>query len=165
MSQPRRTPNVWDAPPRVPLVDPSSFMGKKPNKTIPVPSEYRRQTLARERDTLIYDIFVEANCSVVPHWDQGSGKIKSFDIYGAGSNLEKAVTHVNRWISNAHVKTKESSAWAKLPAYDANRWHYDRVEEKEKESKQRFKGPVPPPDDPDAPRHKVSPTIPSLLPY
>jgi hypothetical protein len=154
MSQPRRTPTVWDDSPRVPLVDPSSFAGKKPTKTIPVPPEYRRQTLSRERDTLIYDVLVEANCHVVPHWDQG--KIKSFDIYGSGHDLERAVTRINRWILSAHIKSKESSAWAKLPAYDPNKWYYDRVEEKEHESKQRFKEPAPQPEDPDAPKYTVS---------
>jgi hypothetical protein len=153
MAQPRRTPTVWDALPQAPLVDPSSFIGKKPSKTIPVPPEYRRHTLARERDTLVYDILVEANCHVVPHWDQG--KIKSFDIHGTGHSLEKAVTRINLWIASAHIKSKESSAWAKLPAHDPNKWYYDRVEEKEHESKQRYKGPIPLPDDPDAPKYAV----------
>jgi hypothetical protein len=135
-----------------------SFAGKKPNRTVTVPLEYQRQTLTRERDTLVNDVQVETNCHVDPHLDQG--KIKSFDIYGAGSNLNKAVARINEWISNAHTKSRESAAWAKLPAYDANKWHYDRVEEKENESKQRFKGPVPPQGDPDAPRHTVSWTVP-----
>jgi hypothetical protein len=154
MSPPRRPPTVWDASLRVPRVDPSSFAGKKPNRSIPVPSEYQRQTLARERDILVDHVLVEVNCYVVPHWDQG--KIRSFDIYGAGSNLDKAVAHINRWISNAHTKSMGSAAWAKMPAYDPNKWHYDRVEEKENESKHRFKGPVPLQGDPDAPRHTVS---------
>jgi hypothetical protein len=154
MDQPRRTPTVWDAPPQAPLVDPRSFIGKKPSKTISVPPEYRRETLARERDTLIYEILVEANCHVVPRWDQG--KVKSFDIHGTGRDLEKAVTRINSWIAKAYIKSKESSAWAKLPAYDPNKWYYDRVEEKELESKKRFKESVPLPDDPDAPKHTVS---------
>jgi hypothetical protein len=146
---------VWNAPAPAALVDPTAFIGKKPNKIIPVPPEYRRQTLTRERETLINDLRVDTNCHVVPHWDQG-GIIMSFDIYGTGSSVEKAIGRINQWISNAHVKAKAAASWAKLPGYNFNDWYYEQVEQHENIRKQLYKGPVPPEGHPDAPCHFVS---------
>jgi hypothetical protein len=147
-------PTVWNAPAPAPLIDPNAFTGKKPNKTIPVPPEYRRQTLIRERETLINDLRVDTNCHVVPHWDQG-GIVMSLDIYGAGSSVEKAIGRINLWISTAHTKAKAAASWAKMPAYNFNDWYYEQVEQHENIRKQLYKGPVPPEGHPDAPRHFV----------
>jgi hypothetical protein len=146
-------PSIWDDPPPAPPVNASAFAGKNPNKVISVPHEYQRRTLSRESDTLINDIKVNTNCSVVPHWIQG--KIVLFDIYGAGPGVEKAVRHINHWITNARNKSRESSAWAKMKAYNDETWRNEQVESMENERKQRFKGPVPPVGDPDAPTQVV----------
>lgn len=119
----------------------SPLTGRKPNKTIPVPSEFRRDTHARERDVLVNDIKVKTDCQLVPHWEQG--KICRFDIYGPSAGVEKAVALINKWISNAHVKSKDSSAWAKLPAFDVDDWYYEKVAEMEGERKKMFLGPKP----------------------
>ncbi|KAF2833240.1 hypothetical protein CC86DRAFT_415001 [Ophiobolus disseminans] len=151
MNQERSTlPSIWSAAPPG-GIDRSAFTGKKPNKIIPVPHEYRRQTLSRERDMLIHDVEQKTGCDLVPHWDQG--KVTSFDIYGSGHGVEKATVYLNHWISNAHTKSIGASAWAKLPAYDPNKWYYAQVEELDNVYKQRFRGPVPSEGDADAPRH------------
>ncbi|KAH3960469.1 hypothetical protein HBI25_223150 [Parastagonospora nodorum] len=144
-------PTVWNAPASAPLIDPNAFIGKKPAKVIPVPSEYRRQTLARERDTLVHDLRVETNCHVVPHWDQGM--IRSFDIYGAATCVEKATGRINHWISNAHTKALAASAWGKIPAYNYDKWYYNKVEEWENTRKQLYRGPIPAQSHADAPSH------------
>jgi len=148
-------PTIWSvAPPPPPgVVDRSALIGKKPSKTIPVPYEYRRQTLSRERDLLVNDIKEKTECDVVPHWEEG--KIASFDIYGPGHGVEQAVRHLNQWISKAHTKSIGASAWAKLPAYDFNKWYYAQVEELENMYQQKFRGPVPLENDEDAPTHAV----------
>ncbi|KAF2131619.1 hypothetical protein P153DRAFT_336064 [Dothidotthia symphoricarpi CBS 119687] len=115
--------------------------GRKPNKVIPVPLEYRRKTLARERDVFVRDLEVKTGCEVELHWDQG--RITQFDLFGSGAGVEKAVRHINQWISNAHVKSREAASWAKTPAFDANKWYYEEIEAMELEHKQKFKGPVP----------------------
>ncbi|KAH7385604.1 hypothetical protein BKA66DRAFT_583220 [Pyrenochaeta sp. MPI-SDFR-AT-0127] len=122
-------------------VDTHTLIGKKPNKIIPVPPELRRHTVARERDTLVNDIKINTGCSVDSHWEHG--KISQFDIYGPGASVDIAVRQINHWISRVHAKSKESSAWAKTPAFDSNRWYYEEVEEKERDRKQVFKGPAP----------------------
>jgi hypothetical protein len=155
MDQTQRTPSVWNTAPRMPVIDQSTIAGKKPNKIIPVPHEYRRQAFARECDTLIHDLKTETGCIVVAHWNQGNINITSFDIYGSGPGIEKAVRHLHQWISNAHAKSMASSAWAKTTAYNYDKWYYEEVEHMENVKKQRFKGPIPPDNDPDAPKHAV----------
>ncbi|KAF2856104.1 hypothetical protein T440DRAFT_494916 [Plenodomus tracheiphilus IPT5] len=126
--------SVWTAPP---LID----KGRKPNKIIPVPPEYRRITLLRERDLLVHDLLINTNCVVVPHSDQS--RITRFDIHGTSTAVERAVAQINKWIANAHIKSKASSAWAKMPAFNANDWYYDQVTEMETGRKQMFKEAVP----------------------
>lgn len=111
---------------------------KKPNRVIPVPHEYRRKTLAREGDKLVQDLKIETDCEVILRWDQG--KVTQFDIIGSSAGVEKAVRQINHWISNAHVKSKESSAWAKMPAFDGSKWLCDAVEKLERERKETYKG-------------------------
>jgi len=159
LERPGSLPTIWDAPPSASGVDRSAFIGKKANKTIPVPYEYRRQTTTRERDNLVADIKDKTNCAVIPRLeDQGRGKIKSFDVYGAGSGLEKAVRSLNVWISDANVKSIGSSAWAKIGAYDSDTWYYNKVQLLEDERKQQFKGPIPGEGGAESiPLHSVSP--------
>lgn len=59
----------WNSAPPGRAADTQIPKGKIPNKIIPVPHEYRRDTLARERDTLINDIKISTDCIVVPHWE------------------------------------------------------------------------------------------------
>ncbi|KAH9870555.1 hypothetical protein IAQ61_006031 [Plenodomus lingam] len=112
--------------------------GRKPNKTIPVPPEYRVVTLARERDLLVNEVLVNTGCTVVPYSEQG--RVTRFEIYGAAADA--AVAMINKWISKAHVKSKAASSWAKTPAFNANDWYYEQITEMELERKQMFKGPV-----------------------
>lgn len=149
MGTPRFTP--WNAPPLGSGIDPSKYVGKKPNKVILVPYEYRRQTLAREGDNLINELRFKANCHVILKWDLG--KIIAFEIHGAGADVERGVSQVNQWISQAHIKSKDSSAWAKIPAYDPNDWYYDCIETMQDSRKLLFKGPMPLKGHPDAATH------------
>jgi hypothetical protein len=153
MDRERYKPSVWNTAPQYPLIDPKASSGKKPNKVISVPHEYRRQTLVRECDTLIHDIRVDTNCVVIPHWDQDT--IKFFDVFGSGPGVEEAVRHLHHWISNARMKSMASSAWAKMSAYNFDKWYYEEVEKLESEKKQRFKESVPPANDENAPNHAV----------
>jgi hypothetical protein len=147
-------PSIWDAPPSAPVVHANAFTGKPPNKVIAVPHEYQRRTLAREANTLVNDIKVNTGCNLVLHWVQG--KIASFDVYGPSAGVEKAVRHINHWIANARTKSRESSAWAKMHAYNDETWRTEEVERMENERKKMFKEPVPPDGDPNAPTHMVS---------
>lgn len=149
--------NVYNALQLGPLIDPDKYKDKKPNKVIPVPPEYRRQTLGREGANLIYDIRVGANCHVVLQWDKppafGGRYIIAFEIYGAGADVERGVSRINQWIFQAHVKSRDASAWAKIPAYNPDDWYYQQIEAKQNARKALFRGPVPPSDHPDAPKH------------
>lgn len=124
-------------------IDPQSLIGKKPNKSLIVPPEFRRATLKRESDGLINDIKIDTNCVVIAHWTHG--KIDRFDLFGSGHGVENATRRLNQWIYNAHKKSKESSAWAKTSAFDFDEWYYNQVDEWEDVRKQKFKGPLPEP--------------------
>lgn len=123
--------------------------GRKLKKAISVPPEFQRVTYSSERELLVKDLLLKTGCVVVPHWEQG--KIYRFDIYGSDNGVERAVGDINRWISQAHAKSKDSTAWAKLPAFNADEWYYDRVTQMEGDRKQIFLGPVPELSD-DSPR-------------
>ncbi|KAI8941368.1 hypothetical protein NX059_002592 [Plenodomus lindquistii] len=122
-----------------PTAPPAVDKSRKPNKIIPVPQEYRVVTLMRERDTLVKDILLHTGCTVVPRSEQG--RIVRFDIYGAAVDL--ATTYINTWIVKSPIKSKASSAWAKMPAFNADDWYYKQVTEMEAGRKQMFKGPAP----------------------
>ncbi|XP_014555428.1 hypothetical protein COCVIDRAFT_38785 [Bipolaris victoriae FI3] len=134
-SQKARPPN--------PTIDQNAFKGKKPNKVISVPAGFRRPTYARERERIVSDVKVSTGCAVIPHWsykqNQDQSIIYQFDIFGTGTALEKAVRHINQWISKAQNKTKDSSAWAKTPAFDPNKWYYEQVDDMKQRHKQIFK--------------------------
>lgn len=117
--------------------------GRKANKIVPIPPEFRRHTHSTERDLLVNDIFTKTNCTVVPVWDKGT--IIRFDIHGSGAAGEQAVRLINEWMKKAHVISKDSSAWAKTPAFDVNGWYYDQIKEMEGDRKQKYK--EPPPED------------------
>lgn len=141
-------------------MDQNALKGKKPNRVLPVPPEFRRPCRARERDAIVHDIKIKTGCTVIPHWDyqqaQGEGIISQFDIFGAGAGLERATHYIQEWIAKASRKSKESSAWAKTPAFDVNKWYAERIEELELERKQIFKGPPPQPHECEPPLHMVS---------
>ncbi|KAF2637096.1 hypothetical protein P280DRAFT_458889 [Massarina eburnea CBS 473.64] len=117
--------------------------GRKPSQVIIVPPEYRRDTTSAERERLIYTL-KQYGVELVPNWDVGSangqGPITRFLMFGTGSGLEKATVEINKWILSAKTKSKESTAWAKTPAYDVNKWWYEQVWEKEAARKEMFKG-------------------------
>lgn len=150
-----KKPSVWDPQPPAPVFDKSVFIRKKPNKVIPVPHEYQRLTLARERDLLIHDIKDKTNCVVIAQWDR-QGKVTSFELHGAGFAIDKAVRLLNDWISNAPKKSIGASAWAKMPAWIYDDWYYKTVEIMELERKQKYKGDIVPNDDGELPEYKVS---------
>lgn len=113
----------------------------KPNKTIVVPQEFRRPTHARECDNIVNEVKIITGCTVIPQWNDG--RIYQFGIVGGGVGLEKAVRYINQWISNAHVKSKDSSAWARMSAFDPNKWYYEKIEEMERQRKEAFRGTAP----------------------
>ncbi|KAI4707774.1 hypothetical protein J4E89_007402 [Alternaria sp. Ai002NY15] len=113
----------------------------KPKRFIPVPPEYRRLTHTTERELIVNEIKINTGCDVIPKWD--AGYITQFAIAGQGAGVEKAVRYINHWISNAHIKSKDSSSWAKTPAFDHNKWYYDSIEERERQRKEEFKGKAP----------------------
>ncbi|KAI4625255.1 uncharacterized protein J4E87_005101 [Alternaria ethzedia] len=113
----------------------------KPKRFIPVPPEYRRLTHTTERELIVNEIKINTGCDVIPKWD--AGYITQFAIAGQGAGVEKAVRYINHWISNAHIKSKDSSSWAKTPAFDHNKWYYDSIEERERQRKDEFKGKAP----------------------
>ncbi|KAI4686318.1 hypothetical protein J4E81_008670 [Alternaria sp. BMP 2799] len=113
----------------------------KPKRFIPVPPEYRRLTHTTEREHIVNEIKINTGCDVIPKWD--AGYITQFAIAGQGAGVEKAVRYINHWISNAHIKSKDSSSWAKTPAFDHNKWYYDSIEERERQRKDEFKGKAP----------------------
>ncbi|KAI4604780.1 hypothetical protein J4E80_010936 [Alternaria sp. BMP 0032] len=113
----------------------------KPKRFIPVPPEYRRLTHTTERELIVNEIKINTGCDVIPKWE--AGYITQFAIAGQGAGVEKAVRYINHWISNAHIKSKDSSSWAKTPAFDHNKWYYDSIEERERQRKDEFKGKAP----------------------
>jgi hypothetical protein len=150
-----KKPSIWDPQPPAPVIELSAFNGKKPNKVVPVPREYQRQTLARERDLLVNDIKIQTNCVAIPRWDS-QGKVTSFELHGSGYAIDKAVRLLNSWISNAQKKSIGASAWAKMPAWVYNDWYYQTVEIMELERKQKYKGDIVPDDNGELPKHTVS---------
>jgi hypothetical protein len=147
--------DAWSAAPPISATDPNALRNRRPNKVIPVPQEFRRLSHLAERNTLVNDIKTSTGCTVVPQCDQG--RVLQFGIIGAGAGLEKAIRQINEWISNAHVKSKDSSAWAKMPAFDVNKWYYEQVTEMELQHKQIFKGPIHEAAEGEAPLPSVSP--------
>lgn len=122
-------------------MDKKELIGKKPVKVVLVPPEFRRRTYPAERDGLVNDVKVRTGCDLVVHWD--NGRICQFDLYGSAINVTDATGILHQWISAARQKSKDSSSWAKLTAFNADKWYYDRVEEMEQDRKEVFLGPIP----------------------
>lgn len=133
----------WSDVKQVPLIDPKDYVGKKPNKIIPVPKEFQRQLQPGERRVLAHEIRVDTNCVVFAKFDKHRGIVYQFDIFGSGHGIEKATVRLNEWITNAKSTSKYSQKWAKLSAFDFNRWYYDRVDELEDDRRLKFKGEPP----------------------
>ena len=90
---------------------------------------------------IVNELKIKTGCAVIPQWDQG--RIYQFGIVGTGAGLERAVWYINQWISKAHIKSMDSAAWAKTPAFDTNKWYYEEVEVLELERKQVFRESAP----------------------
>jgi hypothetical protein len=129
--------------PPISAIDQNVLKGKKPNKIVSVPLEFRRPSYSRERNLIVNDVKTSTGCDVVLHWnyqrDHDQGIIYQFDIFGTGAGLERAIRHVNQWILKAHSKSKDSAAWAKMPAFDPDKWYSEQIGEMEYQRKKGFK--------------------------
>lgn len=121
-------------------IDEAILKQKKISSHITVHAEYRRETYRREGATLINGIYRDTGCIVMVHWEQT--KIKHFDVY-AGAGSKKAVAILNTWIAQGSQKSKDSSAWAKTPAFNHAQWYQEQLEQMEDESLEYFLGPTP----------------------
>ncbi|KAF2267033.1 hypothetical protein CC78DRAFT_566447 [Lojkania enalia] len=116
---------------------------RKPNRTIQVPPEFRPEVFGGSLKALVNDWKVETGCDVVHYLDIHQ-KLRHFDIFSSGGgNVDAAVRAVNKWISHANTKTAASTSWSRMPAFDPNKWYYEKVDEMEVERKNMFKGPAP----------------------
>ena len=118
----------------------SDIRHKKVAYKIPVQPEYRRPTHRREGDNLVNSVYNETGCIVVAHWQRQF--IVGFDVLTA-LNSSNAVASINQWIARGDEKSKESSAWAKMPAFKFNDWYQQRLQQQDNEFRERFLGPVP----------------------
>jgi hypothetical protein len=107
---------------------------------IPVHAEYRRPTHRREGETLVNSVYKETGCIVVAHWQQQF--IVGFEVL-AGPNSNNAVAVINQWIAQGNEKSKDSSAWAKMPAFNIDGWYQQQLQQQDNERRERFLGPVP----------------------
>lgn len=121
-------------------VDEALFRPKKVAHKIHVHAEFRRITHRREGTSLIDGIYKDTGCIVVAHWDQS--RIERFDVY-AGPGSKSAVAAINKWIARGDQKSKESSAWAKTPAFNQAQWYQEKLEQMEEEQMEFFLGPIP----------------------
>lgn len=121
-------------------VDESTLRQKKVYCTIPVNAEYKRETHRREGTILVDSVYNDTGCIVVAHWEQST--VKRFDVY-AGAGSQSAVATINRWIARGEQKSKDSSAWAKTPAFNHAQWYQEELERREEERMEGFLGSVP----------------------
>ncbi|KAF1943245.1 hypothetical protein EJ02DRAFT_343738 [Clathrospora elynae] len=128
--------NPITAPPGVKL---EKLKGKK-SRIIPVHPEFRRDMHKSECDRLLEEVQIKTDCIVLAHWEQYN--IIKFEVFQA-TGVEKAVVMLNKWIAKGPMKTKESSAWAKMPAYNAGEWYNGEVEESEDKRKESYKTSTP----------------------
>lgn len=115
--------------------------GKKPNRTIVVPPEFRLDVQFGELEREVRIWAEETGCTVVPGMQ--SRKLVKFDIFGSGTQLKAAERAVNKWIEGANTKSAASSAWYKARAFDPNKWYYKEISVMETQRKELFKGPIP----------------------
>lgn len=109
-------------------------------RQIPVHAEHRRATHQAEGRTLVNSIYGDTGCIVVAHWDQQS--IKCFDVF-AGPGSVNAIAAINKWVARGDEKSRESSAWAKMPAFNQEQWLQEQLERIEDEQTDMYLGPVP----------------------
>ncbi|ORY13515.1 hypothetical protein BCR34DRAFT_480841 [Clohesyomyces aquaticus] len=114
---------------------------RKPNRVATVPVEYRRDMSKTDATLVGKRLSEQARCEIVPIISDRH--IASFHVFGPAPLLDDAMSCVNDWIENARAKTKASASWAKMPAFDNNKWYYDHVKEMEIKRKQQFKGEPP----------------------
>ncbi|CAI6238966.1 unnamed protein product [Periconia digitata] len=120
---------------------PSIFSGRKPIRVIVVPSSQQRESARAERDRLILKWKTEYNCDV--RILNSAGVVTKFEIFGSGSGVNKTHQEINTWIRRPDPKSVHSAAWAKLPAYDENKWYDEQLRERDALRKQAFKGEPP----------------------
>jgi hypothetical protein len=118
----------------------SDIKQKKVACKIPVQPEYRRPTHRREGDTLVNSVYKDTGCIVVAHWQQQY--IAGFEVL-ASPNSSNAVAAINHWIARGNEKSKESSAWAKMRAFNVDDWYQQQLQQQDNERRERFLGPVP----------------------
>jgi hypothetical protein len=115
------------------------FRGLRPARRVIVPQEYLRATYARERERNYYTWKYNTGCEILAYGRYN--KITRFEVFGA--KVDQAVKEINEWIMDATTKSAESTAWAKIKAFDANEFGYDRLRAWENQRKQMFNGPIP----------------------
>ena len=130
----------------------SANSGRKPNRTIAVPPDFSRGYHYSDLKKIAEAWKLDFYCEVVPHSQHG--KIIRFDLFGTGPKLDTAVRAVNKWIETANMRSPASSTWAKMPAFEYNKWYETQLREVEKERKQKFKGTKP--EDTEAVLYRVS---------
>ncbi|KAF2120625.1 hypothetical protein BDV96DRAFT_485191 [Lophiotrema nucula] len=120
-----------------------SFPGRKPQRTVVVRQEIRPNVHHGDVHFLAKRLKDDTGCEVVPQLNYRR-QVERFDIFGSNiTQLDTTVKAINRWIETANTKTSASASWAKLPAYDFNKWYYEQIKIMEDERKQMFKGPFP----------------------
>lgn len=113
--------------------------GRRPDHTIKVPPEYERETFNLERERIATLWKTETGCEIVPQTTEPRRLvITSFDIFGTGSNLERAIHKIEEWIRSSKTKSPATRVWAKTPAYDPKAWSKEWTEQQEQERKLKF---------------------------
>lgn len=120
---------------------PDRSFGRRPNKTILVPEEYRPTARPQVLEQLTSYWQEKTGCEVI--YQLQFRKLIKFDIFGSGARLDHAIRVINKWIEGANTKTPASSAWAKMPAFDPNQWYYDEINAMEAERKEMFRSAMP----------------------
>lgn len=82
----------------------------------------------------------ETGCQVDPKWTRSGvhSILSDFLLFGKGTQVTAATRLVNKWIETANQKTAASSAWAKTPAFNFNKWYYAQITEMEADRKLEF---------------------------
>jgi hypothetical protein len=121
--------------------DSAARNGKKPTRTILVPPEQRPDLHYKDIKMKCEFWLQETECEVVPTMIHG--KLTRLDLFGSGTQVNAATRVINKWLQVANTKAPASSAWAKLEAFDHNKWWYKNYDENEMERKSMFLGSLP----------------------
>lgn len=111
--------------------------GRKPTKVVNVPPEQRLDGHINIK-AFCESWYQETECVVEPIFRYG--RLNSFHLFGSKSEVDAATRKINKWLQQVSTKTVASSAWAKLEAFDHNKWWYQSYAENEEERKQQFLG-------------------------